>query len=866
MTQHQNSFAKTVLGLLAVVSLLIVFRDVVCSIINKIIIPVTSKVETESIVVLVSTILLIVFAYLASGFLLSRKSYIRHPERSLFLLLAGVVFYVLFRFDDHYEFYGIGKLAYVDVAFITAAILEILSYFYPIKETQTGNEKVMGFVSDNPSKIDKLERADYAELLLDKICVTYASGSLKEGSMTILLNERYGAGKSTFFNLIENKARGKIRTCVFKPWQTADGGRMTEELLKLLEEQYEISSQLGKQLEGYSKLLSGSEVKNVLGFTSHLLNERDSLARRYESIRDMLQTINEPLLVQVDDVDRLQTEELLALLKLLRNAADFPNIIYLVAADKEAMSQMLETKGIMDADEYLKKFFNFELLFPIDDSYLSYLLREQVVGTLTHYYGVRFSMPSVEKEFLSAQYVQYVFQSPRDIYRYINLLTYTLDLFKRYGILDEVYVSDLLKLLLIQFISPMVYKILRDEMDLLLNVRGNDGRVHLKEGFKDIIVSRQYKKHLQEVVLMARKRNGEKQAEPDDNAKVEDAQSLFGIPAQERPNKEDIASELLRDLFYDTVNFQGKSRICYLGEYFKFFAGKYSKSELSAQYMKELMALPSELEFEEKMGRAVEQGKSDFLIHKLKQYIEDGGISKDIPTVLKRCITIEDAVYRDWAQKQAYAKSPKNFYEIGQFSPVYSNLLVVDNGSVVSDREEIERIKAIYAEDRRYVWLASSLRLPVYEDRSMSFVYGQELHLRLKEDLIRRFIVEELAEKPFEREKLEAIPMLKDLYRVYWNEQFKEYIKHSPEPMAWLYMLLKPSGGLLEWDYKAYSNLVAEGMLDYYADDTLGLELPKEIKEDLATIGVNQNAALTATNFGHHPFLVEAKKWWDERS
>ena len=346
---------------------------------------------------------------------------------------------------------------------------------------------------------------------------------------------------------------------------------------------------------------------------------------------------------------------------------------------------------------------------------------------------------------------------------------------------------------------------------------------------------------------------------------VEEAQSLFEIPAQERPNKEDIVSDLLRDLFYDTMNFQGKSRICYLGEYFKFFAGKYSKSELSGKFMKELMELQSELDFEKIMNKAVEQGKSDFLVHKLKQYIEDEVIIKDIPTVLRRCITIEDAVYRDWAQRQSYSNSPKLFYEIGQFRPVYSNLLVVDNGSVISDGEEIERFKAIYAENRHYAWLASSLRVPVYEDRSLSFVYGQELHRELKEGLIRRFIAEELAEKPFEREKIEAIPMLRGMYSVYWEEQFKEYVKKIPEPMAWLYMLLRPSGDLLQWDYNVYSNLVGDGLLDYYAKDSLGLELPSEICEDLAIIGVNHSTALTATNFGHHPFLVAAKKWWDEK-
>ena len=346
-----------------------------------------------------------------------------------------------------------------------------------------------------------------------------------------------------------------------------------------------------------------------------------------------------------------------------------------------------------------------------------------------------------------------------------------------------------------------------------------------------------------------------------------DELTLFGIPAEERPNKEDIVSELLRDLFYDTQNYQDKSRICYQGEYFKFFAGKYSKDELSARYMRELMDLKDEQAFVEIMNKAIQQGKADFLVHKLKQYVEDDTIPKDIPTILTRCISIQDAVYRDWAQSHDFATYPKDFNQIGQFRPVYSNLLLTDKGKEIKEKDEIERIKAVYAENGQYAWLASSLMLPISDSRDMSFVYGQELHLELRESLIRRFIKGELVDNPFIREKITAIPLLRDEYKVYWEEQFKEYVRTSPEPMAWLYMLLQPAGDLLEWNYLMYHNLVGDGVLDYYAKDMLGLELPQEIGADLTQISSSHNgAALTATNFSHHPFLIAAKKWWDEKN
>lgn len=866
MTQSYRCIIKRLAGLLALVSLLIIFKDVAITLVDKTVLPITSRVRPDSPAVHIFVILFIIAVYITSGLLINKKNYVRHPEHTFYLFAVALVFYSLFRFNDHFVFYGVSQVAYVDAAFITAAILEILSYTIPVNRHMILEANVNAFVSDNPSKKDILGRLDYAELLLDKICATYKSGSLADGSMTILLNERYGAGKTTFLNLLNDKAKVKVRTCVFKPWQTSDGGGMSEELLKLIGEQYAIISQLGKQLEGYSKLLAGSDVKYLLDIASHLVNRRNSLSQRYNIIKEMLQVINAPLIVLVDDVDRLQAEELLSLLKLLRDTADFPNIIYIVAADKEAMSQMLESKGIKDADEYLKKFFNFELLFPIDDSYLSSLLGEQMVNALTNYNGSSCSMTSIEKEFLSSKYVQNVFSSPRDVYRFVNLLTYTLDLFKRYGVLEEVYVLDLLKLMLIQFISPSVYKILRDEMDLLLNVRGYDGRIHLKDGFKDIIISRHEKKQLQDLIYKARQTGNDKQADADNNAIEVEDMTLFDIPAQERPNKEDIVSDILRDLFYDTQNYREKSRICYLGEYFKFFAGKYSKGELSAQYMKELMESPSETDFRETMNLAIEQGKASFLVHKLKQYIDDKTIKKDIPYVLNRCIMIQDAVYRDWAQRQSFGKSPIDYYQMEQFQPVYMNLLIVDAKNIVKDSQEIRRVDTIYKENNQYAWLAASLTFRISADYDMFFVYGQEVLVKIKVELIHRFIVEELAENPFEIDKIRIIPMLKNMYHTNWDDQFKEYVSNSQDPLSWLYILLEPSGDLLDWNYEYYHNLVGEGTLYSYASDIYGFELPKELSSDLHQIsGIQNIAALSLTNFNHHTFLVEAKKWWDAK-
>ena len=402
-------------------------------------------------------------------------------------------------------------------------------------------------------------------------------------------------------------------------------------------------------------------------------------------------------------------------------------------------------------------------------------------------------------------------------------------------------------------------------MDILLSIRGYDGRVHLKDNFKGIIVSRQQKKQLEEMISHAQQNNNLRNEEADDTSKDIEL-TLFEIPAFERPNTEDVVSDILSDLFYDKDNYQEKSRICFIGEYFKFFAGKYSQRELSAQYMRDLMDLSSEPEFIDNLNLAIQQGKSVFIIHKLKQYIEDKTIPKYIPMVLERCITIQSAIYQDWVKKESFGTSPIDYYHFRQFQPVYLNLLVVDDNKVVTDKEEIKRIKNLYAENKEYAWLASSLMIPINENRDMTYVYGLDLFNELKMGLIRRFITEELNYNPFIRKKIMAIPMLRNLDHVYWDDQFHEFINNASDPMEWLYRLLLPSGDLLVWNEDYCHNLVGDRYLDSYAKDSLGLKLSEEIILDLAKISTTHNReVLKTTNFGHYPFLVAAKKWWDEK-
>ena len=64
----------------------------------------------------------------------------------------------------------------------------------------------------------------------------------------------------------------------------------------------------------------------------------------------------------------MQSKELMMVLKLIRDTADFPNVFYIIAADNIHLKKMLNIQHIDDAETYLEKFFNLEFQLPANEN------------------------------------------------------------------------------------------------------------------------------------------------------------------------------------------------------------------------------------------------------------------------------------------------------------------------------------------------------------------------------------------------------------------------------------------------------------------------------------------------------------------
>lgn len=166
-----------------------------------------------------------------------------------------------------------------------------------------------------------------------------------------------------------------------------------------------------------------------LNLTSFMRND-STLKSTHDLIKEELMNINRPVIITIDDVDRLQSKELMMVLKIIRDTADFPNVFYIVAADNLHLRRMLNNMNIDDAETYLKKFFNLEFQLPANENVAFKKLLELLNGKYEELRIDSFSIDKYISQIENVLYIKEAFPNLRDVYRFVNSYFLAIDAMK----------------------------------------------------------------------------------------------------------------------------------------------------------------------------------------------------------------------------------------------------------------------------------------------------------------------------------------------------------------------------------------------------------------------------------------------------
>jgi predicted KAP-like P-loop ATPase len=396
-----------------------------------------------------------------------------------------------------------------------------------MKDRGTLQEKNL-FSSDSPilsEKEDVLGRKNFSQALAQAI-----RNWTGQESLVIALYGPWGNGKTSAKNMVLDflyRGSPSIHTTDFNPWQLANKPSLSEaffdelgvalgkgdlgsntlkkstlaryrrwahslkggsDLAHLVRNAFgSILIILGALTIGSAKI--GSETAalvlggllifgGILAFISRLI---DSLIKLLEAGIDVgsksigeikdelisdLRKRKTPLLVAIDDLDRLTPQELLEIFQLIKANANFPNVTYLILGDRAVLEANVTRALGVSGRDYLEKIVQVAFDLPIVDigivrEVLSKRLESLLSGAAiaAHFYEKRWA-----NIFWSSLHVY--FQNLRDVNRFTSALAFQIASFSADGAF-EVNPIDLIGLEVIRQFEPDAYKAIRASKDLL---------------------------------------------------------------------------------------------------------------------------------------------------------------------------------------------------------------------------------------------------------------------------------------------------------------------------------------------------------------------------------------------------------------
>lgn len=261
------------------------------------------------------------------------------------------------------------------------------------------------YSSDRPirsKKEDALGRSSFAEELAHSIAAWNGRDSL-----VMALHGGWGTGKTSVKNMVLEKLRDRRTRCPkiveFSPWQVSGSGSLIEaffdELNGAMPKGEDRTDSLSSKLSAYAARLSllgrvarplsavvawvkpdiapgilaagtlvdeAAQVLQAGADAAKHGQESDSrsLSELKRDLTEALASMGRSILVVIDDIDRLTSDEVLQVFQLVKANADFPNLVYLLLFERSIVERALDRISGDRGHEFLQKIVQVEFHVP----------------------------------------------------------------------------------------------------------------------------------------------------------------------------------------------------------------------------------------------------------------------------------------------------------------------------------------------------------------------------------------------------------------------------------------------------------------------------------------------------------------------
>lgn len=326
-------------------------------------------------------------------------------------------------------------------------------------------------------KEDQLNRTPFARTAVAALRKTSASSGF-----VLSIEGAWGSGKTSTLAIIQELLERESPSAVvvhFNPWLVGDRDSLLSQFLAQLAaalsltDSAEDAKKVAKAIRAYSKafdvlkILPGAEpwtsmtqwVFEKVGIFSESVAVLKSkgLEQKKSQVQDALKKLERPVIVFVDDVDRLFPGEVFEMIRIVKAVGELPRVGYVLAWDQAYVTQALENAKIPQAETYLDKIVQARLTLPNLTLTAKLRLIDGALDSLAPEASEDY-FPN-HKERLSGLYfsgLREVLEQPRDIARVFNTVAMI-----EPALRGEVVLADIVGLSLLMVKALPVFQLLQ---------------------------------------------------------------------------------------------------------------------------------------------------------------------------------------------------------------------------------------------------------------------------------------------------------------------------------------------------------------------------------------------------------------------
>lgn len=304
----------------------------------------------------------------------------------VYSLILWLIYFLLFYNTTYWKFLGVfdSGIPYFHLLFLLPVCLGILKIRHWLWEKPQITTS-LSLADDAPItelEDDDLSRSQSATKIASHIIATHP-----KKSFALAICAEWGSGKTSYINMVYDAIFKEDKSVIwirFEPWLSQGNDHIIPDFLKELESALvPYNPRIGRIIREYSQSISALKkntlVENLHDITS-FVNRPGTIRELYSSLNESIKNINRKIVIEIDDIDRLDNEEIVEVLRLIRNTGSFSNSFYLCAFDREyilgALAKINEHKSV----NYLEKIFQAEVNLPRFDRNV---LRKQLLSKLS---------------------------------------------------------------------------------------------------------------------------------------------------------------------------------------------------------------------------------------------------------------------------------------------------------------------------------------------------------------------------------------------------------------------------------------------------------------------------------------------------